>query len=111
MPIIDASQDWHLISSYKNETHSVFRFTRAYITCDQQTKDVDITSDIMRVIYAYGNDIPASDSNFRKHEHQKRGTKNIFLLSNNEEKAEAMVDKDVEIMDLVVNKVIGYDCE
>ena len=35
MPKIDGVQDYEILSGYENETHTVIRFTRAWVTCDE----------------------------------------------------------------------------
>lgn len=41
-PVIDNSQDYILMSAYENSTHTVMRFSRKLITCDEKY-DVPIT--------------------------------------------------------------------
>ncbi|XP_042889307.1 DBH-like monooxygenase protein 1 [Penaeus japonicus] len=76
IPIIDDSQDVELLGGYENETHTVLRFARPWNTCDKE-HDFQLTTDTMRVIWAYSYDDPVNEYAMTKHDH--RGTKSIFL--------------------------------
>ena len=39
--MLDAQQDYDLIDAYENDTHTVMRFRRTMLTCDD--KDLNIT--------------------------------------------------------------------
>ncbi|XP_054153127.1 DBH-like monooxygenase protein 1 [Oppia nitens] len=81
VPQIDESQDWYLISSKQNSTHTVIHFQRPLITCDHNN-DRDITRDTTRLIYAYSDSDPQSDTDLKIHSSHQRGSKNIMLLTN-----------------------------
>ena len=49
-------QDCHLISGYKNDTHTVVTFSRAWDTCDDQ--DLGLGHDTARLIWAYSEEDP-----------------------------------------------------
>ncbi|XP_042889305.1 DBH-like monooxygenase protein 1 [Penaeus japonicus] len=76
IPIIDDSQDIEVLGGYENETHTVLRFSRPWNTCDKE-HDFHLTSDTIRVIWAYSYDDPVNEYAMTKHDH--RGTKSIFL--------------------------------
>ncbi|ROT62616.1 dopamine beta hydroxylase [Penaeus vannamei] len=76
IPIIDDSQDVEILGGYENDTHTVLRFARPWNTCDKE-HDFQLTSDTMRVIWAYSYDDPVTEYAMTKHDH--RGTKSIFL--------------------------------
>ncbi|XP_037780094.1 DBH-like monooxygenase protein 1 isoform X2 [Penaeus monodon] len=76
IPLIDDSQDVEILGGYENDTHTVLRFARPWNTCDKE-HDFQITSDTMRLIWAYSYDDPVTEYAMTKHDH--RGTKSIFL--------------------------------
>ncbi|XP_037779474.1 LOW QUALITY PROTEIN: MOXD1 homolog 1-like [Penaeus monodon] len=76
IPIIDDSQDVEILGGYENDTHTVLRFARPWNTCDKE-HDFQLTSDTMRVIWAYSYDDPVTEYAMTKHD--QRGTKSIFL--------------------------------
>ncbi|XP_047477058.1 DBH-like monooxygenase protein 1 [Penaeus chinensis] len=76
IPLIDDSQDIEVLGGYENETHTVLRFARPWNTCDKE-HDFHLTSDTIRVIWAYSYDDPVTEYAMTKHDH--RGTKSIFL--------------------------------
>ncbi|XP_037935684.1 MOXD1 homolog 2-like [Teleopsis dalmanni] len=56
-PLVDPSQDYILIMGYENITHTVIRFRRKLDTCDN-TYDIAITNNTMRVMYMYDDKDP-----------------------------------------------------
>ncbi|XP_069507983.1 putative DBH-like monooxygenase protein 2 [Ambystoma mexicanum] len=72
LPAVDEKQDYKLISLAENGSSTVMRFSRPFRTCDPN--DMDITTDTMRVIYAYGVDDAI------EYHAGRRGTKSIQLL-------------------------------
>ena len=55
VPYLDTSQDYHLISGYENDTHTVVTFSRAWDTCDDQ--DLALGQDTARLILILSNSI------------------------------------------------------
>ncbi|XP_054152477.1 DBH-like monooxygenase protein 2 homolog [Oppia nitens] len=91
VPQIDESQDWYLISSKQNSTHTVIHFQRPLITCDHNN-DRDITRDTTRLIYAYSDSDPQSDTDLKMHSSHQRGSKSVLLLTDpSTQKYEPMV--------------------
>ena len=41
-PIIDESQDVTLLSANQNDTHTILRFSRPYVTCDENDRDITV---------------------------------------------------------------------
>ena len=41
-PLIDDKQDWKLIASRQNSTHTALKFTRKFKTCDEQDRDIEV---------------------------------------------------------------------
>ncbi|XP_078656304.1 DBH-like monooxygenase protein 1 homolog [Branchiostoma floridae x Branchiostoma belcheri] len=80
-PIVDASQDWELVSGYENGTHTVLRFNRKLTTCD--TKDRVINKDTMRVIWAWHDEDPeeSSGANGPKYHSSNRGVRSTILIT------------------------------
>ncbi|KAI8508061.1 hypothetical protein Bbelb_143010 [Branchiostoma belcheri] len=80
-PIVDASQDWELVSGYENGTHTVLRFNRKLTTCD--TKDRVINKDTMRVIWAWHDEDPeqSSGTNGPKYHSSNRGVRSTILIT------------------------------
>ena len=42
-PIIDESQDVTLLSANQNDTHTMLRFSRPYVTCDENDRDINVS--------------------------------------------------------------------
>ena len=42
-PIIDESQDVTLLSANQNDTHTLLRFSRPYVTCDENDRDITVS--------------------------------------------------------------------
>ena len=80
MPQIDESEDWYLIDSVQNSTHTIIQFSRPLITCDRN-KDRDITRDTTRLIYAFSDSDPKSVTDIKIHGHHQRGSRSALLLS------------------------------
>ncbi|CAG7838602.1 unnamed protein product, partial [Allacma fusca] len=70
-PIVDARQDWALLSASENETHTTLKVTRVFNTCDNE--DVSINNDTTKIIWAIGN----SDNILY---HQRRGAASVNIL-------------------------------
>ncbi|XP_066292189.1 DBH-like monooxygenase protein 1 homolog [Branchiostoma lanceolatum] len=81
-PPVDESQDWELVSGYENGTHTVLRFNRKLMTCDD--KDRVINEDTMRVLWAWHDDEPEDESgvNGPAYHGANRGARSTVLLSN-----------------------------
>lgn len=75
-PYIDETQDYELLGGYQNDSHTVLRFSRPWISCDDQ-QDMQLTSDTLRVIWAFNNEDPADENSLPYHSH--RGTKSMYL--------------------------------
>ena len=41
-PIIDESQDVTLLAANQNDTHTILRFSRPYVTCDENDRDITV---------------------------------------------------------------------
>ena len=41
-PIIDDSQDVTLLAANQNDTHTILRFSRPYVTCDDNDRDITV---------------------------------------------------------------------
>ncbi|KAL4218773.1 hypothetical protein ACF0H5_021360 [Mactra antiquata] len=82
-PVMDKSQDWHLLLAKENEFGTVMKFVRRINTCDD-TEDEVIQEGTSRVIFAYGTSDPANENAVSYHG-STRGTKSIALLSLNVE--------------------------
>ncbi|CAG7727284.1 unnamed protein product, partial [Allacma fusca] len=70
-PIVDASQDWALLSTSQNVTHTTLKVTRVFNTCDNE--DVSINNDTTKIIWAIG------DTDNILH-HRKRGADSVNIL-------------------------------
>ena len=42
-PIIDDSQDVTLLAANQNDTYTVLRFSRPYVTCDENDRDITVS--------------------------------------------------------------------
>ncbi|KAL4218772.1 DBH-like monooxygenase protein 1 [Mactra antiquata] len=82
-PVVDKSQDWHLLLAKENEFGTVLKFVRKIRTCDD-SEDENIQLGTSRVIYAYGQQDPVSEDSINYHG-TSRGTKSVALLSMNAE--------------------------
>ena len=78
VPYLDTSQDYHLISGYENDTHTVVTFSRAWDTCDDQ--DLALGHDTARLIWAYSEEDPGEGgSPLLYHSLTQRGQRSIYL--------------------------------
>ena len=100
VPQIDESQDWHLLDGHQNSTHTVLKFTRPLISCDKEM-DRDITKDTIRVIYAFGDSDPNSETDIQMHGIHKRGVKSILLLTQPDSLGRKPEETDIQ--KLVIN--------
>ena len=41
-PIIDESQDVTLLAANQNDTHTILSFSRPYVTCDEDDRDITV---------------------------------------------------------------------
>uniref|UniRef100_UPI00358E70E6 DBH-like monooxygenase protein 1 n=1 Tax=Myxine glutinosa TaxID=7769 RepID=UPI00358E70E6 len=76
MPKVDDSQDYHLFNDSTNGTHRTIIFGRKLQTGDN--KDLDITPDTSRVIFAFGD---TKNLLCHGHTNENRGTKSLYLLA------------------------------
>ncbi|KAL7633131.1 UNVERIFIED_CONTAM: hypothetical protein RMT77_016501 [Armadillidium vulgare] len=76
-PVEDPSQDYELLGGYANDTHTVLRFSRPWVTCDSN-HDFPLTDDTVRVIWAY-DALPPDPSKTTLNYHDHRGTKSLYL--------------------------------
>ncbi|CAL4097442.1 unnamed protein product, partial [Meganyctiphanes norvegica] len=76
-PIKDPSQDYEMLGGYENGTHTVLRFKRPWITCDDK-HDWMLTGDTVKVIWAYSDADPRDESDLQYHG-VHRGAKNMLL--------------------------------
>ncbi|KAB7497844.1 MOXD1-like protein 1, partial [Armadillidium nasatum] len=76
-PVEDPSQDYELLGGYANDTHTVLRFSRPWVTCDSN-HDFPLTDDTVRVIWAY-DALPPDPSKATLNYHDHRGTKSLYL--------------------------------
>ena len=42
-PVIDESQDVTLLAANQNDTHTILRFSRPYVTCDENDRDITVS--------------------------------------------------------------------
>ncbi|XP_070555178.1 DBH-like monooxygenase protein 1 homolog [Ptychodera flava] len=77
-PGIDDQQDYELIGGMETETHTVLTFSRKIDTCDE--KDRVVTSDTLRLIYAYHADDPDTETGLPYHGAEQRGARSVHVL-------------------------------
>ncbi|XP_071533457.1 DBH-like monooxygenase protein 1 [Panulirus ornatus] len=77
LPSLDDSQDVVVHGGMQNDTHTVLRFSRLWNTCDEP-HDFELSSDTIRVIWAYGYEDPEDAQTITIH--SRRGTKSLYLL-------------------------------
>ncbi|XP_076044750.1 uncharacterized protein LOC143027356 [Oratosquilla oratoria] len=75
-PSVDASQDYELLGGFQNNTHTVLRFARPWVTCDRDS-DRMLSEDTTRVIWSYDAVDPEQTDLIPLHDH--RGTKSLYL--------------------------------
>lgn len=75
-PSIDESQDYNLLGGYQNDSHTVFRFSRPWTTCDDH-HDFQLSGDTVRVVWSYDLEDPGSSNRLAMHDH--RGTRSLYL--------------------------------
>ena len=47
--IIDESQDVTLLAANQNDTHTILRFSRPYVTCDENDMDITVNINLCNV--------------------------------------------------------------
>ncbi|XP_056009644.1 uncharacterized protein LOC130051597 [Ostrea edulis] len=77
-PLVDASQDWHLLYAGEDDCRTVLKMVRKLDTCDDE--DYKITDDTVKIIYSYHPDDPDGDDDIPYHRFN-RGVKSLLLLS------------------------------
>ncbi|XP_070555179.1 DBH-like monooxygenase protein 1 homolog [Ptychodera flava] len=77
-PEIDDQQDYELIGGMETETHTVLTFSRKIDTCDEM--DRVVTSGTLRLIYAYHDDDPETETGLPYHGVAQRGSRSIHVL-------------------------------
>lgn len=103
----DASNDWVLLSSSAANSQAKLTFQRKLITKD--SNDMNITSDTMRLIWAYG------DGNFNRDNFTLGGSKSLYLLQIKRPNTDVPADAVKLIMTmnntLVPNDTTTYWCK
>ena len=107
LPQIDESQDWILLDSKQNSTHTIIKFSRPYTTCDKEF-DRQITRDTTRLIYAYSDSDPKSITNLKIHGRHERGSKSVLLLSYTESFQNEPKETDLKSFTLNVENVSTF---
>ncbi|KAL5460037.1 hypothetical protein EMCRGX_G033450 [Ephydatia muelleri] len=77
-PPIDPSQDWTLLSGSESNGYTNLTFTRKWITCD--SNDRDIKPDTARVVFSWGAADPADTSLSGQYHGSNRGSVSLNLL-------------------------------
>eukprot|EP00731_Ephydatia_muelleri_P011383 Em0006g277a len=77
-PPIDPSQDWTLLSGSESSGYTNLTFTRKWITCD--SNDRDIKPDTARVVFSWGAADPADTSLSGQYHGSNRGSVSLNLL-------------------------------
>ncbi|KAA0202187.1 hypothetical protein HAZT_HAZT006149 [Hyalella azteca] len=97
-PVEDPSQDMVLMEGRRNDTHTTLRFRRPWVTCDS-SHDMALSSDTVKVIFAYDQERPVNLSNLQHHDY--RGVRSLYLQ---EPRMEApLKTEDVKHWDVQVN--------
>ncbi|OQV13839.1 DBH-like monooxygenase protein 1 [Hypsibius exemplaris] len=102
---LDSQQDWSLVSSSQNESHTTLRAVRKLVTCDL-LQDRPVTSDTMHMIFAMNPSDPRTPTSIVKHTY--RGARSLLMLTDAFRiDAVAMLNADTSIqeLDIVVNQV------
>ncbi|KAK8740900.1 hypothetical protein OTU49_002761, partial [Cherax quadricarinatus] len=76
VPMIDNSQDVELLGGYQNDTHTVLRFSRPWVTCEPKT-DMQLSNNTIRMIWSYDKEDPTDVTSPRYHD--QRGTVSLRL--------------------------------
>nr|CAB3263920.1 DBH-like monooxygenase protein 1 homolog [Phallusia mammillata] len=78
-PPLDTVQNVELLGGSECDGWTVLKFRRQLAACDDQ--DMEITTDTMKVIYAWGSEDSGDDLNeFDYHTPERRGSKSLLLL-------------------------------
>ncbi|XP_061164656.1 uncharacterized protein LOC133173681 [Saccostrea echinata] len=77
-PIVDSSQDWHLLYANEDSCRTSLKMVRKLDTCDD--KDFKITDDTVKIIYSYHHNDPVNHDAIMYHG-VNRGVKSLLLLS------------------------------
>ncbi|XP_071518366.1 DBH-like monooxygenase protein 1 homolog [Panulirus ornatus] len=75
VPKVDESQDVELLGGYQNDTHTVLRFSRPWVTCDHN--DIRLSGDTVRLVWFFANEDPTDDMTMKDHDQQ--GERSILL--------------------------------
>ncbi|KAK3701369.1 hypothetical protein QZH41_008747 [Actinostola sp. cb2023] len=110
LPPIDEKQDYKLTDAYEKNGETVLKFTRKYDTCDD--KDRKIEQGTVRVVYAYHENDPTSETNIPKH--AVRGSRSLILLNVLTKKPSLPSDIkhfDIRVNTSLSNKRTTYYCK
>jgi len=100
--VIDKSQDWYLINSMENSTHTMFEMKRVYKPCDT-LEDIEVSEkEKQNIIWAYSETDPTDQLVIQKAD--VKGVKHIRLLDPIPDPVEP-TESDLELYDFTFNDI------
>ncbi|XP_061164580.1 DBH-like monooxygenase protein 1 [Saccostrea echinata] len=118
-PVVDVSQDWHLLYAKEDNCHTVLKMTRKLDTCDND--DFKISDNTVKIIYSFHAEDPADEYNIPYHG-MTRGTRSLLLLSKispptipNDSKDIYILNRNFEVLvdkghETLVHHVLVHKC-
>ncbi|EDV25405.1 expressed hypothetical protein [Trichoplax adhaerens] len=97
VPVLDAQQDYTLISGEENNGMTILKFSRKYDTGD--SKDLLIDTGTTRLIWAYNDNDPVDPQTFTKH--TKQGSRSVNLFNSLPEADKPPLPSDTQYFDLL----------
>jgi hypothetical protein len=90
--LMDEKQDWILIKMMQQNDYLITQFKRPLLICDSNMpkQDIDITEGNFHIIFSYGQ---LNQNDIQYHGTNQRGSKNIYLLGNSNQKVDLNMNK------------------
>jgi hypothetical protein len=108
--LIDVKQDWKLLDSLRKDDYLIIKFKRNINTCDTK-EDLIIEEGTPRVIYAWGTQIPLSESDISYHGSQNRGSSVVQLISSLNSRPIITSADNLKSYDFKVNVTVPNDLD
>nr|XP_006815112.1 PREDICTED: DBH-like monooxygenase protein 1 homolog [Saccoglossus kowalevskii] len=103
-PRIDIKQDYTLLYGREEDEYTILKFERKLDTCDDE-QDRIITSDTMRLIWAYHPGKPEDGQPLPWHGREKRGVRSMYLMSVSPDLIPSLEGENVKIMEFLNENV------
>ncbi|XP_002734974.1 DBH-like monooxygenase protein 1 homolog [Saccoglossus kowalevskii] len=103
-PRIDEKQDYILLYGREEDEYTILKFERKLDTCDDG-QDRIITSDTMRLIWAYHPDKPEDGQPLPWHGRERRGGRSMYLMSVSPDLFPSLEEENANVIELLNENV------